>query len=38
MDYTKKVINFAIQADKIEEFINQMKIFIEKIKEELSNK
>ena len=38
MGYVKKAINFAIRTDKIEEFVNQMKIFIEKAKEELSDK
>jgi len=38
MDYVKKAINFAIRTDKIEEFVNQIKIFIEKVKEELFNK
>ncbi len=38
MSYAKKAINFAIQADKIEEFVNQIKIFIEKVKEKLFNK
>jgi len=38
MDYAKKAINFAIQVDKIEEFVNQIKIFIKKAKEKLSDK
>jgi len=37
MDYAKKVLDYTIQADKVEELVNQLKSFIKKIKEELSN-
>ena len=37
MDYAKKALDLAIRTDKIDEFVNQMKRFIESTKEELSN-
>src|SRR5438045_1173860 len=35
MGYAKKALNYAIQADKMDEFVNQMKYFIEKTKKDL---
>ena len=35
MGYAKKALNYAIWADKIDEFVNQMEHFIEKTKEDL---
>lgn len=37
MGYAKKALDLAIQADKVDEFVNQVEYFIESVKAELSN-
>ncbi|GBB92843.1 hypothetical protein RclHR1_20650001 [Rhizophagus clarus] len=37
MGYTKKALDYAIRADKLNELVNQLESFIEEMKEELSN-
>ncbi|RGB24437.1 hypothetical protein C1646_773119 [Rhizophagus diaphanus] len=36
MSYAKKALDIAVQADKVNEFINQMEYFIENVKVDLS--
>ena len=35
MGYAKKALDLAIQADKVDEFVNQLEYFIENVKAEL---
>src|ERR1044072_7549973 len=37
MGYAKKALDLAIRTDKVDEFVNQMKCFIESTKKELSD-
>jgi len=37
MGYAKKALNLAIQADKVDEFVNQLEYFIENVKVKLSD-
>jgi hypothetical protein len=37
MGYAKKALDYAIRADKLNEFVGQLENFIERVKEELSN-
>ncbi|POG71139.1 hypothetical protein GLOIN_2v1478636 [Rhizophagus irregularis DAOM 181602=DAOM 197198] len=37
IDYAKKILDYTIQADKLNELISQPESFIEETKEELSN-
>lgn len=35
MSYAKKALDYTVHADKVEEFVTQLKVFIEEIKENL---
>ncbi|UZO08638.1 uncharacterized protein OCT59_028891 [Rhizophagus irregularis] len=37
MGYAKKALDYAVRADKVEEFVTQLKVFIEETKEDLSD-
>ena len=37
MGYAKKMLDLAIQTDKVDEFVNQIEYFIESVKAELSD-